>query len=240
MIHMVFYSQDFAGIPSVRAVVDENCKDINCTYVFFEYPMDVIDYVYQNSPAKCVVFYNTTKLDEALEVSERIHSVNPRYRFALICPEHGEDVEQLFKKGISYYIESPEITESLQSCSEHFKAFFDDQSGKNIILKTKKGNDVLKLGDIKYVMSDKRKIVIYLNNNEMSYYYKLDEVEDMLGKSFLRCHQSYIVNMMKIKQFVEDGLLLDDDEFIPVSRKRYFAAKREYLSYVTGNKLEKM
>ena len=109
-----------------------------------------------------------------------------------------------------------------------------------IILKTKKGNDVLKLGDIKYVMSDKRKIVIYLNNNEMSYYYKLDEVEDMLGKSFLRCHQSYIVNMMKIKQFVEDGLLLDDDEFIPVSRKRYFAAKREYLSYVTGNKLEKM
>lgn len=240
MIHMIFYSQKFVGIPVIRETVDECCKDTNCTYLFFEYPMDVLDYVFQTTPKKCVVFYDTEKLEEALEISERIYASNPKCRFALICPKHGEDIECLFKKGISYYIESALEKDSIRNCVEHFKLFFNDQNGKNIILKTKKGNDSIILTNIRYVMSDKRKIVFYLENYESSYYYKLDEVEELLGKSFLRCHQSYIVNMNKIKLFVEGGLLMDNDEFVPVSRKRYYSAKREYLSYITDNKLEKM
>lgn len=240
MIHIIFYSPKFSGIPAIRETVDECSKNINCTYLFFEYPMDVLDYVYQTTLRKCVIFYDTANLDEALEISERIYDVNPRHRFALICPKYGDDIEQLFKKGVSYYIESVLDKESLKRCVEHFSKFYDDQNGKKLVLKTKKGEESISLADIRYVMSDKRKIIVYLEKTEASYYNKLDDIEEALGKSFLRCHQSYIVNMNKIKLFVEDGLLLDNEDFIPVSRKRYFAAKKDYLSYITDNRLEKM
>ena len=239
MVHIIFYTADPDRLPLLKEDVYSKCNKDEYSLLFFDYPMDVLDYVYQTNPKDCIVFFETNELVHTLEISRRIYAINPRYRFALLCPEYGDDVEELFKMGVSYYIRTPYLEASINSCVENFTMFFNDQSGKNLQLKSKRGTDSIKVEKIRYIMSDKRKLVICLDDdNELTYYCKLDEVEEELGESFLRCHQSYLVNMKKIKQFVEDGLTLENDEFVPVSRKKYYAAKREYLSYITGNKLE--
>lgn len=237
MIYILFYADDPSLIPRLKRLVEEKCDDANNAYLCFDYTMDILDYLNKAHPQNCAVFCLSDKLREALEFSSRLSYINPRYRFNLICESPG-DVEELFINGVSYYIKAPYSDESVIRCVNAMLRQYNDQMGV-LTLKSGRGNETMRLADIDYVMSDKREVVVNMSGKESSFYYKLDEIEQMLGDSFLRCHQSYIVNMKKIKQFIEDGLLLLDDCFIPVSRKRYYAAKRLYLSYITGNKMDR-
>lgn len=238
MTHVILYAKNQDSLPDLKRNVEGKCNDPDYNYIFFEYPMDILDYLNTARPSNCSVFFSTDDLDNALEISSRITDMNPKYRFVLICNTYG-DIEELFHNGVSYYLNSPYTKESMDRCVVNMKKYHNDQKGQILTLKTKKGTEALNVPDIRYVMSDKRKVVFYMDDErEASYYYKLDEVAELLGESFLRCHQSFIVNMKRIKLFVEDGLLLENDDFVPVSRKKYYSSKREYLSYITGNRIE--
>lgn len=86
---------------------------------------------------------------------------------------------------------------------------------------SKKGDSVVFLKDIYYIESQKRVINVHYYDGFSTYYYKLDEVEKKLKKNFLRTHQSFIVNLDKVKKLVNDGLLLYGGTIVPISRSRY-------------------
>ncbi len=225
MVYMVFYLESPESTESIKHIVEKESSDMFCSFMFFEYKMDLLDYINISRPQNCAVFFETNSIDDSLIISEKINEINPRYRFNLICGEE-PDTEELFYRGVSYFIKKPFAERSIRRCVGYVRKFFNDQGGKILNLKSKKGMDVVVLSEIDYVMSDKRKVIFSTENGEKSFYYKLDEIENMLGESFLRCHQSYVVNMKKIKKFVEDGLLLNNGDFIPVSRKKYFSSKK--------------
>ena len=58
---------------------------------------------------------------------------------------------------------------------------------------------------------------------------KLSDMEKLLPEYFLRCHQSYLVNMDRIRKFTLDGIVLIDGRVIPVSRARYTETKDKFL-----------
>jgi len=234
LIHVIIYSKDADDINAIRNQLDLCCRNIEYTFVSFKYPMDILDYLNTSRPERCAVFYVTETYAEGLEIAEKVNEVNPRYRFNLFCDSY-DDAEQLFYNGVTYYIQTPYNDECLKRCSEFLSKYYEEKAMRCIQLKSKAGLENIILSDVDYVMSDKRKVLVKSRNYDRVFYYKLDDVENMLGEGFLRCHQSYVINMTRIKQFVEDGVLLDDDTFIPVSRKRYYASKREYLAYITGN-----
>jgi len=236
MLHIAFCMEDGRQISTIKKVITAACHDVECSYFSFEYPMDLLDYINSARPEKCAVFFSTESLPTGLEIATKVNEVSPTYRFNLLCPTRPDDAELLFSSGVSYYIQHPDSV-NLSRCIEFVKRFYDEQQNKSLLLTSKQGVDRIILSDIEYIMSDKRKVIIHMLGKEYSYYYKLDELEDMLGIGFLRCHQSFIVNMRQINKFVSDGLTLRDDTFIPVSRKRYFASKREYLSYITGGNI---
>ena len=63
-------------------------------------------------------------------------------------------------------------------------------------------------------------------------YRKLDDVHKELPDYFLRCHQSYLVNMKHIACMRQLRLELDDGRIIPVSRPRYQEAKERFLAFL--------
>ncbi len=88
----------------------------------------------------------------------------------------------------------------------------------------------ISVNDILYFESNKRVLVIHLKNDEISFYGKLDDVENQLdGKDFIRTHQSYFVNAKKIKCVEKDRVQLQNGETIPVSKSRATAVKNAYL-----------
>jgi len=85
--------------------------------------------------------------------------------------------------------------------------------------------------DIRYIESEKRTLHIYEKNGKISVLKQINAIEPELPEQFLRCHQSYCVNMNWIKEFASD-IFLYSGERIPVSRKRYKEAKQKFLRFI--------
>lgn len=63
---------------------------------------------------------------------------------------------------------------------------------------------------------------------------RLDAFLARLDTRFLRCHQSFAINMEKVKRLEGSGFLMENDVMIPISKLRRTAAKMRFMSYVEG------
>lgn len=77
----------------------------------------------------------------------------------------------------------------------------------------------LPLNEIRYLESQKRKIIAHMGRDDTGFYGRLDQLEDLLKDSgFIRCHQSYLVNSRHIRRFAGTLIRLSDGTVLPVSR----------------------
>lgn len=83
---------------------------------------------------------------------------------------------------------------------------------KRIAVKVKKQHRYLEINDIMYVESDKHVLNIHLKDSiVIQTTEKLSELEKTINsKRFIRCHQSYLVNMDYIKDAKTDFILSND------------------------------
>lgn len=89
----------------------------------------------------------------------------------------------------------------------------------NITMKGKEQR--IPLNKILYFESDKRKVIAHTVTEDITFYAKMDEIDDMLDeKLFLRCHQSYIVNRAMIDSMKRTEIIVQGMS-IPMSRKYY-------------------
>ena len=89
----------------------------------------------------------------------------------------------------------------------------------NINLKGKKQR--IPLSKVIYFESEKRKVIAHMLTDEISFYAKMDEVEELIdGKGFMRCHQSYMVNRNMIDSVGRTEIIAQGFS-IPMSRKYY-------------------
>lgn len=88
------------------------------------------------------------------------------------------------------------------------------------------------IDDIIFVQSDGNYSTIYLKNNQKKVVTKkLKDINNLLPEnSFFRTHNSYIVNLHKIKEFLktEGYLIMESNHKIPVARQR----KTEFLDKI--------
>ena len=94
------------------------------------------------------------------------------------------------------------------------------------------GGETVKLETryINYFESNKRLVRIALDGAEYKTYAKLDDIEAQLpATEFVRCHQSYLVNVSKIDKLTAAEVLLKNGETLPVSKKHRKAVGDAYL-----------
>lgn len=91
---------------------------------------------------------------------------------------------------------------------------------------------------ILYFESCKRVIKVYEKNNETMgpFYEKLNVVEKQINNNiFVRCHQSFIVNVNYIKEINNKRIILINDKVIPVSASR----KKDIVNIVNIDNIDK-
>ena len=236
MIEILLFSSDLLELSALKKKAEQIIGSMNHTLLSFGNVMDMMDYIHSSRPDKMMIFFSENSVIPGIEASLKIYSMNPKSRFCLIRRDAPDDLEAMFFNGVSYYVPSVQDDVRLARCFRRFFDFYDESYNKMLMLKNKAGEQAIPIRQILYCMSDKRKVIFVGKERSWEFYYKLDEIEKMAGNNFLRCHQSYLVNMDRIEKFVEDGLLLTSGDFVPVSRKKYFSSKRAYLSYVTDSK----
>lgn len=86
------------------------------------------------------------------------------------------------------------------------------------------------LNDILYFESNKRVLIVHTKGEDLSFYGKLDDIEDSLkNDNFIRIHQSFLVNALKIRSVSKTEVELKNGDVLPVSKSRATAVKEAYL-----------
>lgn len=116
----------------------------------------------------------------------------------------------------------------LHCCGEQlrFRPYFTVKN-KDMLLRTN-------YNDILYFESRLRVVVMHAKRQTVEFYAKLNDVLPRLPPVFIRCHQSYIVNMDQIRQLDKAArqCVLTSGERIEISKSRYGEIAGQYEQYI--------
>ncbi len=148
--------------------------------------------------------------------------------FITVMPDY---VFEGYKVSAVRYIMKKEIDKSLPECLGDIlkKRKFSSQKMEFPFVG---GKRTVFLNDILYIESKSHKLQFAGKTGVLYMYGQINDVESKIEDfNFVRCHQSFLVNLEHIEQINNYLICLSDGSEIPVSRPRYPEVKQQYLKY---------
>lgn len=90
----------------------------------------------------------------------------------------------------------------------------------------------ISLTNILYVESNKTILYIHTKQEVIPFRYKIQDLELFLSYPFIRCHQSFIVNMYYISSMQRYSLKINHSISIPISKKYSQMVRKKYQEYL--------
>lgn len=112
------------------------------------------------------------------------------------------------------------------------------QSEQNFIeVKSRRKSLVIPYNDIIYMESDNKVIYIYTRTRgEIKVYNRLDVLEQQVShRAFLRCHQSYLVNLQYVVGLVDSDFIMVNDDMVPIRKSGRKLIIKKYEEYLKNN-----
>lgn len=109
------------------------------------------------------------------------------------------------------------------------------QEEKNYIeVKSKRKSIIIPYKDIIHLESDNKVVYIYTTTQgAVKVYNKLDTLEkELKDERFLRCHQSYLVNMQYVAGLVDSDFIMIDNRMIPIRKSGRKLIVKRYEDYL--------
>lgn len=192
-------------------------NDVDCVFLDIEMPKMGGFQFLEYFPERQFSVIFTTAYDQYA-----INAIKERALDYLLKPIDSDDLKQTIDKiktqQKSFDIKKS-LEESLLSLSKN-----NHQSSKKIAISIDGKLIFFKPEEIIYCESDGNYCHIYLENSDKLFVTKkLKEMEEMLpAENFYRVHNSFVVNLDKVREFVKtDGyLVLNNKRKIPVSRNK--------------------
>ena len=161
---------------------------------------------------KINAIYIDIKIDSlnGIEIAQKIQQENPKIKI-IYMTAYSQYSEAIFKTKPTYLLLKPIKKEQIKKSLE--RALQEEKQNKSIKTFNIKGKIFnIEVEKIKYIESNKRVVIIYEEDLKRRIYGKLDEIEEMLPSNFVRCHQSYIVNLEHARE-------LNTHEFVLHTRR---------------------
>ena len=107
----------------------------------------------------------------------------------------------------------------------------EERTNRYILLKSSRTQQRVYLKDICYIESANKKVIIHTAAGTLESYGKMEELEQMTGSSFYRCHRCYLVNMEKIASYSAAAIRLVSGDTLILAQKKYAEFVRRYMKY---------
>ncbi len=122
------------------------------------------------------------------------------------------------------------LTEVLQKAADSIST-----SEETLQITFRRQNTILRHADIMYISSCKHTLLFHMRNGqEYTSYGRLDDLEAQLASElFVRCHKSFIVNLLYVNGLTQEGFYIDQT-LIPISRSYAAGAKKSYHKRLFG------
>lgn len=127
-----------------------------------------------------------------------------------------------------HYLLKPITQETLRGCMDKYLAIHADD-----FYYFHKENDIIKIRycDIIFIHKEKHDAVIQLKNLAYAERVSLGEMEKRLPPQFVRCHRSYIINIIYVDSIIGNLIYMANGTKIVASRNHLPTVRRELLAF---------
>ena len=166
----------------------------------------------------------------SINESKAIRQKCPEIKFIWMSSD--PDVpEEIFDTDPIYCLPKPIPLDDLKAALNTALVRCHQEEKDTLILKSRNGIQKIPLADISYLESDKHVIYLHGQNRQWKCYIKLDDIMERFPSYFVRCHQSYALNMANLRKLTALSAEFTDGRSVPVSRARYKTVKECLLHY---------
>lgn len=165
-----------------------------------------------------------------VELTARIQSDYP-WAAVVFMASYLEAAAEIFEARPTFFLMKPFEDEKVEAAMERVADVLRKSENRSIKIKTKSGYLQIKSDNIYYIESSGRQLFIRMGAEFHSVRMKMADLWQRLPYCFVRCHESYMVNMNHIKFFNSGMIILTNGEEVPISRSRYKSAREEFMRY---------
>lgn len=169
--------------------------------------------------------------EDGISAAKKIREYDKNVRIIYVT-SHENYVMESFSVRPFRYLVKPVNEQQMEEC---FKAVCEDISCEDFYFRYgfQRVNYKVPIKDILYFESNKRKVSIITGEEIFEFYGKLNEIEYSLKNckvSFLRVHQSFLVNYKHVEKLSYDLVVMDNGKKISISEERRKMISERYCS----------
>lgn len=172
---------------------------------------------------------------DSLHIAE---SVKQQYgTLVILISEKKDYVFEAFDVEAFHYLLKPLEEEKVkQVLLRAAKKAMDWKDKEPLVIRVERSYYHIRKEQILYIENVGRKVVLHMKNKEIAYYAKMDELKDVLGSRFFRCHRGYFVNFAAVKSYEVGSILLKNGETILMAKQKYNDFSAAYAEYLRKKK----
>lgn len=167
-----------------------------------------------------------------IETAQKIHNRYPELK-TIFLSSSKDHYPQAYEVFAFNYILKPLDRERLYTVLNRAVAEIGKEQGRKIRIQYKSAVHNVNCRDIRYIESRDKLLLIHLvDEKTLQCYGKLDEmIKELQEQFFIRCHQSFIVNIRHVTQ-MGDNYFRAGQVVIGISKKYLKTAKDAYYAYL--------
>ena len=169
--------------------------------------------------------------EDGISAAKRIRTYDKNVLIIYVT-SHENYMKESFEVRPFQFLVKPVSGKQMETC---FKVAYEDINSGDFYFRYnfQRINYKVPIRDILYFKSNKRKVFIVTEKENSELYGKLNEIEGSLKSSkvsFLRVHQSFLVNYNHIKGLAYNLVIMDNGKHIPISEDRRKLISEQYCS----------
>lgn len=212
---------------SVRKIMDESKMDYGID--IFTSGNDLLRTLDQKKNVYDILFLDIIMGEDelnGLDVAKKIREFDDSTTIVFVTSSTDFILDGYSVRALQYLIK-PVEEKILREVMEYE---FKHQGENSVVFREKEATRKISPADIVHVETSGRNVKVVLLNESFNAYNKISDVEKMLPSSdFIRCHQSFIVNINNIKEIRHGEAISVLGESIPISRTQWSTIKKLFV-----------
>ena len=191
----------------------------------------IMDICHEFNPALPKTKDRQEGIDCAYELNQRY----PELQIIYMTEDVKKYSQDIFLKPVNLlgYLTKPVDLVILKKLLEIAKEKQKQNDEKRVTIMCRNHKQIFYLDEILYLESRAHRTMIHTYEGEEVCRDKISDLEQRMGDTFVRCHQSFLVNMKYIRRIENESFKLENGEEISISKRRYVETKNRYFAYLT-------
>lgn len=216
-----------------KRLIEKTCKEKGKEYFIFEFSsMKEVQQFYFTKKYELDSFFLNTELEghQTISLAKEIKIQDERCQI-VFWSEDISNQDEIYEVEHSYYVEKRHFEERIAHIYQCVTGRKKSLLKRKLILEMKGRKQIINQDDIQYIERFKRITNIYQVGKDevITISKKLDELQQEVNEEcFVRCHNSYLVNLDYVSSYERTRFVLLDGTSIPISRKYQDEVKKGF------------